>query len=68
MSRGVGTRIKCSCALWTLGEAWLGLSSLPETGSGEAETTIPWRGGLERNEDFPEYLPCPRAGSGEAEL
>jgi hypothetical protein len=26
---------------------------LPETGLGEAETTVPWRGDLGRDEDFP---------------
>jgi hypothetical protein len=46
----------------------LGLSSLPEAGSGEAETVVLGRGNLGRDEDSPENTPCPRVGSGEAEL
>ena len=49
-------------------EVRLGVVLLPETGSGEAETTDPWRGDLGRDEDFPECCPRPRAGSGEAEF
>jgi hypothetical protein len=49
-------------------EVWLGVVFLAETRSGEAETVVPWRGYLSRDEDFPEYIPCPRAGSGMAEL
>jgi hypothetical protein len=41
---------------------------LPETGLGEAETVVLGRGGHDRYEDYPEYLSCPRVGSGEAEL
>jgi hypothetical protein len=44
------------------------LSSLPETGSGEAETVVLGRRGLDWDMDSSEYVPCPRAGSGEAEL
>jgi hypothetical protein len=29
---------------------------------------VPWRGDLERDKDFPEYVPRPRAGSSEAEF
>jgi hypothetical protein len=69
MSCGVGMHIECSCSLCGL---WLrpgpGLSSSPETSSDEAETVTPWRGDLERDEDFLEYVPHPRAGSGEAEF
>ena len=46
----------------------LGLSSLLETGLGEAEMVVRWRGDLERDEDFVEYVPGPRAGLGEVEL
>jgi hypothetical protein len=35
-------------------------------GSGEAETTIPWRKGLGRDEDFSERCFCPRTGSSKA--
>jgi hypothetical protein len=45
-----------------------GLSSLTEMGSGEAETIVPGRGNLGRDEDSPEYVPCPKADSGKAEL
>jgi hypothetical protein len=65
----VGTCIECSCSLRGL---WMrrgsGLSSSPETGSGEAETVAPWRGDLRQDKDFPKYVPRPRAGSGEAEF
>jgi hypothetical protein len=44
------------------------LSSLLETGLGEAEMVVRWRGDLERDEDFLEYVPGPRAGLGEVEL
>jgi hypothetical protein len=65
---GVGTRIECSCPLRTLAKAWFGLSSLPKMGLGEAEMVVPWRGDLGLDEHFPEFVPCPRASSGEAEL
>jgi hypothetical protein len=41
---------------------------LPETGSGEAEMVVPWRGDLGRDEDFPERCTCLRVHSGEAEF
>jgi hypothetical protein len=44
------------------------LSSSLEIGSGDAETVAPWRGDLGRDEDFLEYVPRLRAGSGEAEF
>jgi hypothetical protein len=44
------------------------LSSLPETGSGEAETTVLGRGDLDRDEDSLEYVPYLRTGSSEAGL
>jgi hypothetical protein len=43
-----------------------GLYSMPVTASGE--TVVPWRGHLGWDEDFPEYVPGPRASSGEAEF
>jgi hypothetical protein len=41
---------------------------LSEIGSGDAETVVPWRGDLGRDEDFPECCPRLRAGSGETEF
>ena len=41
---------------------------MPETGSSKVETTVLGRGDLDRDEDSPEYVPCPRAGSDGAEL
>jgi hypothetical protein len=46
----------------------LGLSSLPEAGSGEAETSVLGGGDLDRDDDTPESIPCPRASSGEVEF
>jgi hypothetical protein len=37
-------------------------------GIGEAKMMVPWSGDLGRDEDFPKYIPCPRAGSSEAEF
>jgi hypothetical protein len=54
------------CRLWL--SFALGLSSLPEAGSGEAEIAILARGDLGRDEDSLENTPCLRAGSGKAEL
>jgi hypothetical protein len=68
ISRGVGMHIECSCPLWPWDDAWLGVVLLAEMGSGEAETTISWRGDLGWDENFPEYVPGSRAGSGEAEF
>jgi hypothetical protein len=44
------------------------LSSSPETGLGEAETTDLSRENLDRDEVSSENTPCPRAGSDVAEL
>jgi hypothetical protein len=44
------------------------LPSLPDTGSGEAETVVLGREDLGWDEDSTEYVPCQRAGPGEAEL
>jgi hypothetical protein len=46
----------------------LGLSSLPEMGSGEAETTVPWRGDLGRDKDFLENVPGPESRLGRGGL
>jgi hypothetical protein len=61
--------------LFTCNTAWgprlrpaSGLSSLSETGSGEAETTVLGRGDLGQDRDSPEYVPYSWDGSDEAEL
>jgi hypothetical protein len=68
MLRGVGMRIEWSCPMRPSAEAWLGIVLLIRDGlrRGEAKTTVPWRGDLERDEDFPEYVPRPREASNEA--
>jgi hypothetical protein len=58
-------------SLWfqrPLTEAGLGVILLSETGSGEAETSVPRRGDLGRDEDFLKCCPRPREGSDEVEF
>jgi hypothetical protein len=61
-------RIECPAPCELQLSLVLGLSSLPEAGSGEVETAVLGRGALSRDDDSLENTPYPRAGSGEAEL
>jgi hypothetical protein len=65
---GIGVRIEWSCLLWPSAESCLGVVFLAQDRLEWGKESVLGRGDIGQNENSPRYVPCPRAGSSEAEL